>query len=600
MTDQPGTAVATRPDRSYEIVQNVQPMLDTARFEHFQRAAKALMHSSILNPSIRGSSPEQCFSNLMLIFDLSDRWKLPAMSIAQGVAIVHDKVVYEGKLIAAMLDASLGVRLHYFYQGQRGADDYRVYVSDRPWEDLSDDELEALKPGAQIRGWRIVDGSVAEWRTYGKENGNGPRKVNGAWVGAATQNQLAYRGSREWARRFEPAQMLGVYGDDEIDAITLRMEARDVTPAAPGLTGGFTRPAEAEAMEIIGEVVEVTPEPEKAPETPQETQEPAGGAKGRAKAKPPAGDDGSAPDGDSKRQAVLDERKAALETAQKMGEAAHDAAAWGNDDLEGLLKTCKTDEQRTYVSNGYATGRAALEAEKEEAYQLGRQGTPMMRPDWFNDGDKSAERRWGLIHDEWKRGAAEGTAEAQADARVDEPDAVDADLEGEAGDPPTSTGGVLDADAGPDSSASATTASDDTLADPSGPKASDEDEGDAIDAWIRHLAGLGDWKAIKSSMNALAKTDAWDAATPERIADVRRRAWLREAEIISAGDERMDFINDLTAFRCWIETTDDPDAVQGNWMTLVRQSIYLNLGDEQKKSLEAAVLKRLGQIQGGN
>ena len=54
------------------------------------------MNSSILNPSIRGSSPEQCFSNLMLVFDLSDRWKLPAISIdliakmKQGVKTFQD------------------------------------------------------------------------------------------------------------------------------------------------------------------------------------------------------------------------------------------------------------------------------------------------------------------------------------------------------------------------------------------------------------------------------------------------------------------------------------------------------------------------------
>ena len=58
---------------------------------------------------------------------------------------------------------------------------------------------------------------------------------------------------------------------------------------------------------------------------------------------------------------------------------------------------------------------------------------------------------------------------------------------------------------------------------------------------------------------------------------------LREAELIEAGQDRMDFITDLTAFRCWIETTDDRDAIDGNWQTLVRQPIYQNLSPEQSR-----------------
>ncbi|MEG0819897.1 MAG: hypothetical protein RSG56_10670, partial [Brevundimonas sp.] len=261
-------AVATSaPARQIQRVENVQPMLDSDRFEHFQRASKALMNSSILNPSIRGNSPEQCFSNLMLVFDLSDRWKLPAISIAQGISIVHDKVVYEGKLIAAMLDASLGVTLYPWWQGERGALDYRIFISDVPWDDLTDEQLADLRPGAQIRGRRIVDGSVGEWRTF-KKDGTSP---NPAWTGAATQNQTLYRGSREWARRFEPAQMLGVYGDDEIEQIEVRMVQARERATTPGLTG-FTRPAEAQ-VETAAETIEdaVVEEVEaKADEKPQE------------------------------------------------------------------------------------------------------------------------------------------------------------------------------------------------------------------------------------------------------------------------------------------------------------------------------------------
>ena len=603
MTDQPpageSRAVATRPERQYQQVVNVQPMLDTGRFEHFQRAATALMHSSILNPSIRGQSPQQCFSNLMLVFDLSDRWKLPAMSIAQGIAIVHDKVVYEGKLIAAMLDASLGVRLHYWWQGQRGTEAYRIYVSDRPFAELAEPDATPaeqvvaingmLSPGVQIPGWRIVDGSVGEWRTFQKDG----RTPNPAWTGAATQNQLSYRGSREWARRFEPAQMLGVYGDDEIDAITLRMEARDVTPAAPGLSAGFARAAPVEDAVV-----------EPVAETAQTAQ--GGGQEAQVEDPATAGaqtDDAPAePKRTAKQQKVVDDRKKALEKAQQIGQGAHDAAAWGYDGelldlMGGQAKWDKlTPEEQTYAENGWATGKAALADDLEAAYAAGAMGQEQLaRPDWLTDGDKSAERRFRLMTDEHKRGLEERAAERQQD-QSDEPDAVDADLSDD--DAPGEQDDALEAvrEAEPDmvetAEQDAADAADDAAFD-----SESTPEPDPIDAWRAGLDGLSDWPSIKASLNALTKTDCWAKAGAERQAKVRADAWRREAVLVESGQDRMDFINDLTAFRCWIETTDDVDAINGNWMTLVRQPIYANLKPEQQQSLQQAVLGRVEQIQ---
>lgn len=608
MTDQApaageSRALAPRQERQYQQVQNVQPMLDTGRFEHFQRASTALMHSSILNPSIRGQSPQQCFSNLMLVFDLSDRWKLPAMSIAQGIAIVHDKVVYEGKLIAAMLDASLGVRLHYWWQGQRGTESYRIYVSDRPFAELADPDATPaeqvvaiegmLSPGVQIPGWRLVDGSVGEWRTFQKDG----RTPNPAWTGAATQNQLSYRGAREWARRFEPAQMLGVYGDDEIDAITLRMEARDVTPAAPGLSAGFARPAP--DAPAAGAIIDAVAEPVTDPaqdrqEGGQEAQvdqaaadAPAEQAKPQAAKKPTA-----------KAQKALDERKAALERAQDIGNGARDAAAWGYEgeliDLMGGQEKwdAMTDEERGFAENGWAQGMAALNDELEAAYNAGQMGVAQLdTPDWLNPDDKSAERRWMLITDEHKRGLAEREAERAQD-QADGPDAVDADLEGDDGEGDDALDAIREAE--PDlvetAEQDAADAADDAAFDQAA-------QVDPLDAWIASLADLQDWLSIKAALTAVIKTPAWAEAGPDRQSDVRRAAWVREAQLIEGGQDRMDFITDLTAFRCWIETTSDLDAINGNWQTLVRQPIYTALKPEQAQSMQAAVLKRVEQIQ---
>lgn len=607
MTDQAPPAGETRAlapaeQRQIHRVENLQPMLDSNRFEHFQRAASALMHSTILNPSIRGETPQQCFSNLMLVFDLSDRWKLPALSIAQCITIVHDKVVYEGKLITAMLQATLGVTLHFHYTGERGTDAYRIYVSDRDFAELDDEQLAALAPDTYPRGWRVIDGCVRDWKTLLKNSTN----ATPAWTGAATRNQLAYRGSREWTRLYEPAQLLGVYGDDEIDTMTARMDrARDVTPAAPAPSLASFRAAPTTAP-----AAEPEPATDPAPaEQVEDRQE--GGQDGQvapaattAPAAAEAASDAEKPapaKRTAKQQKVVDDRAKALEKARAIGDGARDAAAWGYDgellDLMGgqAKWDALTAEEQGYASNGWAEGRKALQDEGEAAYAAGGMGVAQLpTPDWLTPGDKSAERRWAVITEQHKRGLADRDAErAEAAAEdPDAPDAVDSDFEGED-----------DADA---------TTGDDALdavrqAEPEMVDQAIEDHGfpgdpaavDAIEAWTRALPDLSDWPSIKASMNALSKTDAWDRAvkeSPDRIAEVRRQAWLREAELINAGQDRMDFINDLTAFRCWIETTSDEDAINGNWQTLVRQPIYTGLGEGPQKGLQAAVLARIEQI----
>lgn len=234
---------AVRPAREIARVSDYQPLFDTEKFEHFQRAAKALMRSTLLPPSVKGGTPEECFSNLILIFEQADRWRMPATALAQCVSIVHGKLMYEGKVINAMLEAVLQTRLFYHWTGERGEPDYRIYVWDQDFGSLSDEALAALAPGKYPRGARMIDGSVGDWRTFQKDN----RTPNPAWTGAATRNQLAYRGAREWARLYEAGTMLGVYGEDEISA----WEDQRLINVTPGrtseqevITAGFTKPAE--------------------------------------------------------------------------------------------------------------------------------------------------------------------------------------------------------------------------------------------------------------------------------------------------------------------------------------------------------------------
>lgn len=495
--------------RQYQVVQHIQPLLDTARFEQMQRAATALMHSSLLPESVRGKDPRECFSNLLVIFDYAERWDVPAVMLAQCVSIVHNKLMFEGKAIAAALETTLGVKLDYEWKGDVGTDGYSIRV----W---------GVRPGETEP--REITGTVGDWKTFEKDR----RTVNPAWRGAASKMQLAYRGAREWARLWAPGTMLGVYGDDEFDAF----ESRRAQPrvASSPVSSGFAAPKAApEEPEEDGEVQDaevedVAGEAQGSPQTGEEDSGPKD-----------TGQSGEGPDapaeaqGDGKAQEVADERAA---TAYETGHA------WGLEDkpLQELLDAHNPDDHDSLIEGFHA-------------------------------------------------GAAE---RAQDDAdEGDDPDADDGD-----GDPP----GELD---GP-TQAQLREAAENFVEDMGGERDTDP-EPDPFDAFQAGVRELNSWGEVKASFNALTKTEAWKAALKARgaplIRQARISAWLRVEELKAKGKEAIDMVTDLTAFRCWIETTEDPDAIMGNWRVLITEPVYEALGDEPKAKLQQATMARVKVLQ---
>ncbi|MGV1985642.1 hypothetical protein ACQZ5N_03410 [Agrobacterium sp. 22-221-1] len=213
------------------------PLLDTSRFEHMQRVATVMARSTLMPESLymEGKANDKkplpydtIISNCFLVVNQAVRWGLDPFAVAQCVSVVHGKLCYEGKLVAAVLQAKLGMNLHHHITGS--GDDTRIYMSDRPFNeevtvgDSTGPLVSFLKPGIRIPGARLFDGSVAEWKTTGN---------NSPWSPKNFPRMLIYRGTRDWCRIYEPATMLGVYTDDEMvdmEDTTRSRAARDITP----------------------------------------------------------------------------------------------------------------------------------------------------------------------------------------------------------------------------------------------------------------------------------------------------------------------------------------------------------------------------------
>ncbi len=156
--------------------------------------AEVMASASLMPDHLRGK-PGDC----LLIVMQAQRWGMDAVSVAQCTSVVHGKLCYEGKLVAAAL-YSMGAidgRLHYEIKGSGANASITVIATPRGGT-----------------GPQSVAGSVKDWRTFGKDkSGN---RIDNAWD-KMPEDMLVYRGTRQWARRYAPDALLGVYTPDEME-----------------------------------------------------------------------------------------------------------------------------------------------------------------------------------------------------------------------------------------------------------------------------------------------------------------------------------------------------------------------------------------------
>lgn len=293
--------------RAIRVVTDPIPVLDTARFEHMQRIANVMAHSNLVPDALCKTKdgdrmvalePEEIISNCFLVVNQAVRWGMDPFAVAQCVSVVHNKLCYEGKLISAIIDAKLGIRLKFEWDEKPG-DSLGITVIGK-----FDDEDEP----------RTVKGTVADWKTTG---------AGSPWTPKQSRKMLAYRGAREWARLHCPSLMLGVYSDDELENLSHEVRGNNARVVAEQDDGPPEPPA-ARAIEhqpsppIDGQVVWA--EEGERPATAQDFAEP---------------DDGSIPAG------LRREAKPSATVADIF-----DPAQWLRD-LEGAFSGCED-----YVSLG--------------------------------------------------------------------------------------------------------------------------------------------------------------------------------------------------------------------------------------------------------
>jgi hypothetical protein len=186
---------AVRKPTEVRVVEDVIHVLDTARFEHMQRIAMAMARMSLIPETLRGENEIVTAANCFMVVNQAVSWNMDPFAVAQCVSVINGRLMHEGKLIAAVIEQKLGIKLHKEWRGLGEQMSIAVSNPRDPTE--------------------CVSGTVAEWKTT---------RSGSPWVPKQYAKMLWYRGAREWCRMYAPGLILGIYSPDE--------EWDDVAPAA--------------------------------------------------------------------------------------------------------------------------------------------------------------------------------------------------------------------------------------------------------------------------------------------------------------------------------------------------------------------------------
>ncbi len=208
MTDQLSTQTAGAPSALVTTEGHAATVFNPEIFESLHKVAALMAESSLVPTTLVEDKGqllplEKRVANCFLVVEQAHRWAMSPFAAVACASVVHGRLMWEGKLISAVVEAKLGVRLTYTFNGKSG-DALGVVVSG-----TRQGEAAAV----------TVTGTVGDWKTDGKGS---------PWKGeSANERQLRYRGAREWARAYAPSAILGIMAEDE--AQDFKKEAKNVT-----------------------------------------------------------------------------------------------------------------------------------------------------------------------------------------------------------------------------------------------------------------------------------------------------------------------------------------------------------------------------------
>ena len=236
---------------------------------------------------------QQTVANCILVANQAHKWNMDVFACAACTYVVGNKLGYEGKLIAGVVNTrgGLAAPLQPIYSTGKGDALAAVIYGTRDGsvpddaypllEAYADNEdRAALRQLARI-GVLAIRISVKQAKTQNK-----------MWT-TDPEQKLWYTGATKWARRFAPELMLGILTDDDLQC--MQETATRTRPEATQSRIAMVIPSTLDASGITSDLPD-DPESDPQPQSPEPTTEPVS---------EPPGAEADAPSGMSMREEYL-------------------------------------------------------------------------------------------------------------------------------------------------------------------------------------------------------------------------------------------------------------------------------------------------------
>ncbi len=240
-------------------------IMDTGKWDQMWRIAKAMAMASLAPNHLKGQGIDESTANCMMVVNQACRWGLDPFAVAPCSYVVKNRLGFEGKLIAALVNARGGLKtkLAPIYNSKKGKEFAAViYGSDK---ELDDADFKNLAEYAENEDRKCLNELARKGIMAIRISVEQGATENTMWT-TDPEQKLFYTGVTKWARRHRPELLLGVLTDDDFEQMGMQAGKKE---------GPTTLPANgtAKLRQTKGKTVEAPkqPEPETKPATTEET-----------------------------------------------------------------------------------------------------------------------------------------------------------------------------------------------------------------------------------------------------------------------------------------------------------------------------------------
>ncbi len=193
-------------------------MFDAEMFSQMQRVAAAIGGSSLVPKHLVGRNAQETVGNCLRVVNQAYRWGLDPYAVADESYVVHGKLGYQGKLVAAVVNTrvNLKCRPQPFYNSEAG--DKLAVVIYGSGSEITESAFAQIEYYANSDDKKAL-GELTKMGVMCVRLSVGQAKTDNSMWKKDPEQKLFYSGVSKWTRRYFPEVILGILTDHDLEVI---------------------------------------------------------------------------------------------------------------------------------------------------------------------------------------------------------------------------------------------------------------------------------------------------------------------------------------------------------------------------------------------